>query len=101
MQLFAQKLCVDNVFNTNSKTVLYYADVKQRINIDFSNNYKMYDEKLKSILYEIRNSLEYGIIAKINKSQKCNGCSFKDLCIPKIKHLSKIEKQIRNAMEEI
>lgn len=101
MQLFAQKLCVDNVFNTNSKTVLYYADVKQRINVDFSNNYKMYDEKLKSILYEIRNSLEYGIIPKINKSQKCNGCSFKDLCIPKMKHLSKIEKQIRNAMEEI
>lgn len=101
MQLFAQKLCVDNVFNTNCKTVLYYADVKQRVNLDFSNIYEQYSEKLKNILNEIRKNIEYGIIPKIDKTQKCNGCSFKDLCIPKIKYPLKMEKQIRSVMEGI
>lgn len=101
IQLFAQKLCVDNVFKTNCKTVLYYANVKQRIEIDFSNIYKQYSENLKIILNEIRRNIEYGIIPKINKIQKCNGCSFKDLCIPKRTYPLRVEKQIRSIMEEI
>lgn len=101
MQLFAQKLCVDKVFNTNCKTVLYYADVKQRINVDFLSDYEQYNEKLKSILNEIRRNIEYGIIPKFDKTQKCNGCSFKDLCIPKRTYPLKMEKQIRDIMEKI
>lgn len=81
--------------------LFYIMPMLKRVNLDFSNIYEQYSEKLKNILNEIRKNIEYGIIPKIDKTQKCNGCSFKDLCIPKIKYPLKMEKQIRSVMEEI
>ena len=31
----------------------------------------------------MRNYLKTGTIPKINQGQKCSGCSFKDVCMPK------------------
>jgi CRISPR-associated exonuclease Cas4 len=84
MQVFAQKICVDNVFHTDCDGVLYYADKKKRIKLPLHENYEMYDGKLKSTLDEMRFYLSHGLIPKILPRQKCNGCSMKNICIPKL-----------------
>lgn len=95
MQIFAQKLCVDYVFSCDCAAEVYYADVKRRYTLPLRENFREYDEKLKKILEEMHRFLDIGQIPPIRKGQKCNGCSMKDLCMPKLKKVPDLRKQIR------
>ena len=94
MQMFAQKICVDSVFNCDCKCILYYADVKKRVELPIKENYEIYYEELKSILSQMQEYLKYGIIPHIKRGQYCGGCSLKDVCMPLKKHLKSIRRQI-------
>ena len=94
MQVFAQKICADFVFDCDAKGVIYYADCKKRVNLPLNENFAEFEAALKSSLQEMRNLLNLGQIPPINKTQKCSGCSLKDLCMPKIKKQKSIKEQI-------
>ena len=94
MQVFAQKLCVDYVFKCDCGAVIYYADVKKRIELPVREMRVEYDEKLKRLLIEMRQYLKQGIIPAIPKGQKCSGCSMKDLCMPSIKKIKALRPEI-------
>ena len=95
MQVFAQKICVDYVFGSDCDGVLYYADVKKRIELPLKDNFEMYDRRLKKILKEMRLHFVKGQIPQIQKGQKCSGCSMKDLCMPSIKRSKSFLSEIR------
>lgn len=82
MQVFTQKICVDYVFGCDCDAILYYADVKERIRLPLKENYELYDQKLKTVLMEMRERFKRGSIPSIVPEQKCNGCSLKDICMP-------------------
>lgn len=100
MQVFAQKICVDNIFNTDCKAVIYYADVKKRITLPFCGEFDRYNAKLINVLSEMRHNIVCGIIPPIVKSQNCSGCSMKDLCLPKMKTPKSIKDYIMSESEE-
>lgn len=101
MQVFAQKLCVDYVFHCDCETVLYYADVKQRIPVDFTDSYREFDNELRRLLSEMRANLREGIIPPIRKGQQCSGCSMKDLCMPSsLKKSYRFQKELQHVLEE-
>lgn len=95
MQVFAQKLCVDYVFSCECTAEIYYGDVKRRYLLPLKENYSEYDEKIKSILKEMRENLACGQIPPIRKGQKCGGCSMKDLCMPSLKKVPDLKTQIK------
>lgn len=95
LQVYAQKKCVDYVFGSDCKGVLYYSDAKKRVDIDFES--KPFEAVLVKTITEMRAYRERGVIPPILKGQKCNGCSMKDLCIPSLKK----HKGIRQKIEEI
>lgn len=97
MQVFAQKLCVDNVFGCNCNAVIYYSDVKKRISLCFDD--EIYMNTLKSILSKIEFCRINGQIPPIKKGQKCDGCSMKDLCMPKIKKSKNIKNRIYETVD--
>ena len=100
MQVFAQKLCVDYVFHCDCETVLYYADVKRRMPVDFTDTYQEFDEELRRLLSEMRANLREGIIPPIRKGQQCSGCSMKDLCMPaSLKKSYRFQKELRHVVE--
>lgn len=99
MQVFAQKLCVDYVFGSNCDAVLYYADVKKRIPLPLKENFAIYDQKLRTLLKEMRNYLEQGTIPAIQKGQKCSGCSMKNLCMPSMKKSKDFLTELRKIRE--
>lgn len=80
MQLLAQKICVDNIFNTNCLTFFYYADTKKRVKVQFSSEDYTF---LKTTLANMRELKDKSIIPPIKKGQYCSGCSLKDICLPK------------------
>lgn len=85
MQVFAQKICVDYVFNCDCDGVLYYADVKKRIRLPLKENFSEYDDILKRTLAEMRNLISKGKIPEFVKNRNCSGCSMKDICMPNLK----------------
>lgn len=99
MQVFAQKICVDYVFGSDCDAVLYYADVKKRITLPLKENFKMYDQRLKELLREMRMHFEQGVIPPIRKGQRCNGCSMKDLCMPSMKRSKDFRSELRKIQE--
>lgn len=94
MQVFAQKICVDYVFSCDCTAEIYYADVKRRFPLPLRENYLEYDKLLKETLNKMREYLIKGEIPEIQKNQKCNGCSMKDLCMPQLKKIPKVRNQI-------
>lgn len=94
MQVFAQKICVDYVFSCDCTAEIYYADVKRRFPLPLKENYLEYDKLLKETLNKMREYLIKGEIPEIQKNQKCNGCSMKDLCMPQLKRAPKVRNQI-------
>lgn len=85
MQVFAQKICVDYVFNCDCDAEIYYADVKKRVKLPLKENFLEYDSELKRIISEINELVQIGKIPPITKSQNCSGCSMKDICMPSAK----------------
>lgn len=99
MQVFAQKLCVDYVFNCDSEGYLYYADTGKRIRLPLKEGFAGYEQELVSILAEIRKHLREGTIPPIRKGQKCSGCSMKDLCMPSRKKYDGVSRSIKALLE--
>lgn len=100
MQVFAQKICVDYIFKCNCDAVIYYGDIKRRVKLPIKENYAEYDNMLRKIICEMRRNIEKGIIPAVKKSQKCSGCSMKDLCMPKIKKRSSVREMIDAIWED-
>lgn len=88
IQVFAQKICADYVWGGSCETYLYYADVRKRVKLPFSEEYDKYDALLKELLKKMRALLELGSIPPRAKGQKCSGCSAAEFCFPKDKKYS-------------
>lgn len=89
MQVLAQKICVDYVFQSDCDAYLYYSDTKRRILLPLKENYTAYRQKLLIILAEMRTLLQQGKIPPKERKQKCSGCSIKDICLPSVKGQTK------------
>lgn len=98
MQLFAQKLCVDYIFGGDCEAAIYYGDVKKRYYFP-REQVSEYDDKLKKLLLEMRSCKKDGKIPAIRKGQKCNGCSMKDMCMPKSNNRWEFRKKIEQIRE--
>ena len=94
MQVFAQKICVDATFGGNCEGILYYADVKKRVQLPLQENFTEYDCRLREVLAEMRDCLQTGRIPPIRKGQYCSGCSMKDMCMPKAVKAVDIHREI-------
>lgn len=99
MQVFAQKICVDYVFNCDCDGVLYYADVKKRIRLPLKENFSEYDDILKRTLAEMRDLISKGKIPEIVKNRNCSGCSMKDICMPTLKTPVSVRDSIKKVLE--
>lgn len=99
MQVFAQKICVDYVFNCDCDGVLYYADVKKRIRLPLKENFSEYDDILKRTLAEMRDLISKGKIPEIVKNRNCSGCSMKDICMPTLIAPVSVKGSIKKVLE--
>ena len=85
IQVFAQKICADSVWDTDCEAYIYYSDTRKRVELPFDSEYEKYDKMLKELLCEMRKVLDEKKIPLRKKTQKCSGCSMTDICFPKAK----------------
>ena len=100
MQVFAQKVCVDSVFQCDSQAALYYADDKKRVYLPFQAERAKWDEALRLTLALMRGYLQSNTIPPIPQGQHCAGCSMKDMCMPTLRRRFAVRAQIACNMEE-
>ena len=85
IQVFAQKICADNIWNCSSEAYIYYSDTRKRVKLPFDTEYDKYDTMLKKLLSEMRIILDTKVIPLRKRGQKCSGCSISDICFWKEK----------------
>jgi len=100
LQVYAQKKCVDYVFGCDSEAVIYYSNVKKRVTIPFSSQYYTFESALMETLKSIRHYKNIGEIPLRQKNQKCNGCSFRDMCLPEMKKIDTMKNVIMKTINE-
>ncbi|MDD4493623.1 MAG: CRISPR-associated protein Cas4 [Eubacteriales bacterium] len=98
IQVFAQKLCADYLWNSDCEAYIYYSKIRRRIKLPFNNPeiYQKYDNMIKTSLSEMRKILLENALPPKRKGQKCSGCSLQDYCLSKTKvfHVRKIINSI-------
>lgn len=100
MQVFAQKICVDSIFNTSCQCCIYYGDTKRRIVLPFEEEGEYFTQLLTDTLAKMRSCLLRGEIPPISKDRHCSGCSMKDQCMPKRRQNIHVQASVMKAMEE-
>jgi len=96
LQIYGQKLCVDSMFNCDSKAFVYYGDIKKRVKVEFG---KEIEDEFFYVLEKIKEMYKTNMIPPIRKDQKCNGCSMKNLCLPLKRKVKSFRELLEN--EEI
>lgn len=99
LQVYGQKLCIDEMLCCDSKMFLYYFNVKKRVQVTANNELK---QLFFAIHSEICQSIEKDEIPQKREDQHCGGCSFLDICLPKVyKAKGEIKKIIMEQNEKI
>lgn len=94
LQIYAQYLCGKKLFSGTVRAFVYYADVHRRVRVKFDEHD---DEMLRDTIAKIKAALEQGVVPPIEKSEKCNGCSLADRCMPGV-CVSEVKRRILEDM---
>lgn len=82
LQLCAQAICLEEMLLCDiKKGYLYYGITKHRKEIIFDNNLR---ENVFTSSKEMHELFQKKYTPKVKISKKCNACSLKDLCLPKL-----------------
>lgn len=83
LQLCAQALCLEEMFNTQiSYGYIYYGELKKRIEIAIDESLR---HELQKVISEILEYKQCKETPKEKYSKKCEGCSLNLICVPKLK----------------
>lgn len=95
LQVVAQAMCLEEMFSTViSQGVIFYGETRRREVVEITEELR---NIVREIFAEMHQYYERCYTPKVKWSKKCNGCSLKDLCLPKLgKNL-----KVRTYMEQI
>ena len=82
LQLCAQAMCLEEMLLCNiDKGYLYYGETRRRTEVVFSPDMR---ETVKAYCEEMHHLYVKQYTPKVKISKKCNACSLKDICLPKL-----------------
>lgn len=82
IQLCAQAICLEEMFLAEiPKGYLYYGETRRRTEVFFNEELRRYVNEIAEKMHEMYTR---GRTPKVKTSRKCQSCSLKELCIPKL-----------------
>lgn len=98
LQLTAQAICLEEMFAAEiSSGAIYYGETRKRENVDFTEQLRT---QVRDMFQEMHQYYERRYTPKVKWSKSCNGCSLKDICLPKLGKSVSVRSYIKNAMKE-
>lgn len=99
LQLAAQVMCLEEMFCTEiSEGALFYGEIRRRESVKISKELR---EQVADMVKEMHQYYERKYTPHVKYSKRCNSCSLKDLCIPRIGKATSVEKYISEALEDM
>jgi CRISPR-associated exonuclease Cas4 len=99
VQLCAQAMCLEEMFNvTINSADFYYNEIRRRIQLEIT-------EELRNLVISLSDEMHYlfkkELTPSAEKSRNCKYCSLVDVCVPKLtKKFVSARKYVRNHMDE-
>ncbi|MDD1772299.1 MAG: CRISPR-associated protein Cas4 [Methanomassiliicoccales archaeon] len=82
VQLCAQCICLEEMYNTHISTAfLYYHDTRRRNEVEMTEDLRNITERTAE---EMRALYEEGVTPPPVKSRRCDNCSLIDICVPEL-----------------
>lgn len=98
IQLAAQCMCLEEMFSAViNEGAIFYGETRKRERVDITDDIR---RKVRAMFQEMHLYFERGYTPKVKWSKKCNGCSLKDICLPKLGKTSSVKEYVQKALEE-
>ena len=98
LQLCAQAMCLEEMFQTNiSDGYLYYGENRRRSHVEFANDLR---EEVKTTAKEMHELFQRGYTPNVKPTKKCRACSLENLCIPKLQKAENVRKYIEQGIKD-
>ena len=96
LQLCGQAMCLEEMLCCQiAAGALYYGEIRRRMEVRFTPELRC---EVASLLTEMHGLYSRGKTPKVRPTKKCNGCSLKELCLPKLMKNRSVSAYLRGAM---
>ncbi|MCI9071499.1 MAG: CRISPR-associated protein Cas4 [Lachnospiraceae bacterium] len=97
MQLTAQVICLEEMFLTEiSRGYLFYGETRRRECVEITGELRA---ECRRLLQEMHQFYARGYTPKVKKAKKCEACSLRELCLPKLENRRNVAQYISQYME--
>lgn len=98
LQLCAQAICLEEMFQTNiAGGYLYYGENRRRTHVEFTDALR---EEVTKAAREMHDLFKKGYTPNVKAAKKCKACSLENLCIPKLQKVIKVREYIEQGIRE-
>lgn len=99
LQLTAQAMCLEEMFSIKiPEGAIFYGEIRRRECVKLTEALKT---EVKDMVMEMHQYYIRKYTPQVKYGKRCNSCSLKDICIPKIGNISSVESYVAKALEDI
>lgn len=98
LQLAAQAMCLEEMFSTVvTEGAIFYGETRRREAVAITGELRC---QVKEMFQEMHQYYERRYTPKVKWSKSCNGCSLKDICLPKLGKAISVKEYMDQALLE-
>lgn len=99
LQLTAQAMCLEEMFSSDiQEGALFYGETRRREPVKITEELRI---QVKDIVKEMHQYYERKYTPQVKYSKRCNSCSLKNICMPKLGKTSSVKSYVAQALEDI
>lgn len=99
LQLTAQVMCLEEMFSSDiQEGALFYGETRRREPVKITEELR---NQVKDIVKEMHQYYEKRYTPQVKYSKRCNSCSLKNICMPKLGKTSSVKSYVAQALEDI
>ena len=98
LQVAAQTLCLEEMFSVEIPYgAIFYGETNKRQIVNFNNELR---QQVREVFKEMHRYYDRRYTPKTRRKKECNGCSLKDLCLPKLDGIKTVNSYLESAIKD-
>ena len=98
LQLAAQVMCLEEMFSASvTEGAIFYGETRKRERIEITDELR---GKVRDMFCEMHQYYQRHYTPKVRWSKRCNGCSLKEICLPKLGNSMSVKEYVHQVLEE-
>lgn len=99
LQLCAQAMCLEEMLCCDiPEAQLFYDEIHRRERVVLTSELR---QEVKNMFLEMHDYYAKGVTPKVRSNKKCNSCSLKDLCLPKLAKKKSVNAYYQAYVEDL